>query len=106
MPSIGTVTRQADGSYKGSLRTLSIRASIEILPNKQKNGENQPDFRVIADGAIELGAGWNRVGEASGNKYVSLSFAAPEFGRIYANLGRQAGQDDDDVLAVIWNPQD
>jgi uncharacterized protein (DUF736 family) len=38
---------------------------------------------------------------------VSLSLAAPEFGprRIYANLGRAAGGDED-TFAVIWNPAD
>lgn len=43
-----------------------------------------------------------------GKDYVSLSLAAPEFGprRLYANLGRAAGQDDDDAFAIIWNPAD
>ena len=31
MPAIGYVTRQEDGSFKGQLRTLSIRADIEIV---------------------------------------------------------------------------
>jgi len=37
-----------------------------------------------------------------------LAAAPPEFGpkRLYANLGRAAGQDDNDVYAVIWNPAD
>ena len=37
---------------------------------------------------------------------MSLSLAAPEFGprKLYANLGRAAGQDDDSVFALIWNP--
>jgi uncharacterized protein (DUF736 family) len=48
------------------------------------------------------------VSENTGNKYVSLSLSAPEFGRhrLYANLGRAAGQEDPDVFAIIWNPQD
>jgi uncharacterized protein (DUF736 family) len=29
---------------------------------------------------VEIGAGWIRRGETSGNDYVSLSLAAPEFG--------------------------
>ena len=39
---------------------------------------------------------------------MSLSLAAPEFGprKLYANLGRAAGQDDDEVFAMIWNPAD
>lgn len=106
MSAIGYVTRDGDG-FKGQLKTLSIRAGIEIVPNRRKAHENQPDYRVLADGA-EVGAGWIRRSETSGNDYVSLSLAAPEFGprRLYANLGRAAGQDDDDAFAIIWNPAD
>jgi uncharacterized protein (DUF736 family) len=107
MPAIGHVTRQANGGYKGQLKTLAIRADIDIVPNPAKSAENQPDFRVLTKG-YEIGAGWRRTGETSGKEYVSLSLAAPEFGprKLYANLGRAAGQDDDEVFAVIWNPAD
>lgn len=106
MPAIGYVTRDGNG-FKGQLRTLSIRTDIEIIPNTRKSGDTQPDYRVSAAG-VEVGAGWVRRGEMSGKDYVSLSLAAPEFGprRLYANLGRAAGQDDDDALAIIWNPAD
>jgi uncharacterized protein (DUF736 family) len=106
MPAIGYVTRNANGGFKGQLRTLSIRAEIEILPNERKANDNHPDFRVLSDG-VEVGAGWTRFSETSGRDYVSLSLAAPEFGprRLYANLGRAAGKDDDS-FALIWNPND
>ena len=106
MPAIGYVTRDGNG-FKGQLKTLSIRTDIEIIPNARKSGDTQPDYRVSAAG-VEVGAGWVRRGEMSGKDYVSLSLAAPEFGprRLYANLGRAAGQDDDDAFAVIWNPAD
>ena len=107
MPAIGHVTKQANGGYKGYLKTLSIRAEIDLVPNASKNADNQPDFRVLTQG-VEIGAAWIRTGETSGKEYVSLSLAAPEFGprKLYANLGRAAGQDDDDAFAVIWNPAD
>ena len=107
MPAIGFVTRTEQGGYKGQLKTLSIRADIEIVPNRSKSADNQPDFRILTQG-VEIGAGWIRTGEASGKPYVSLSLAAPEFGprKLYANLGRAAGQDDPDVFALIWNPVD
>ncbi|KEQ51838.1 DUF736 domain-containing protein [Sphingobium chlorophenolicum] len=107
MAAIGYATRNGNG-YKGELRTLSIRVGIEIIPNNRKNGDSQPDYRVVASGGVEIGAGWIRRGEMSGKDYVSLSLAAPEFGprRLYANLGRAAGQDDDDAYAIIWNPAD
>ena len=106
MPAIGYVTREGNG-FKGQLKTLSIRTDIEIIPNTRKSGDTQPDYRVSAAG-VEVGAGWIRRGEMSGKDYVSLSLAAPEFGprRLYANLGRAAGQDDDDAFAIIWNPAD
>jgi len=106
MSAIGYVTRSGDG-FKGQLKTLSIRADVEIVPNTRKANDRQPDFRVMANG-VEVGAAWNRRSETSGNDYVSLSLAAPEFGprRLYANLGRAAGQDDDDAFAIIWNPAD
>ncbi len=107
MPSIGHVTKAQDGSFKGQLKTLSIRADILIQPNSRKSADTQPDYRVTS-GDVEIGAGWNRRSEASGRDYVSLSLAAPEFGprRLYANLGRAAGQDDGDTFALIWNPAD
>jgi uncharacterized protein (DUF736 family) len=106
MPAIGHVTRTSNGGFKGQLRTLSIKASVEIVPNEAKSSDAQPDYRVLSDGT-EIGAGWMRRSEASGRDYVSLSLAAPEFGprRIYANLGRAAGGDEDS-FAVIWNPAD
>ncbi|MBX9815453.1 MAG: hypothetical protein A4S12_04335 [Proteobacteria bacterium SG_bin5] len=106
MPAIGYVTRDGQG-FKGQLKTLSIRTDIEIIPNTRKSGDTHPDYRVSAAG-VEVGAGWVRRGEMSGKDYVSLSLAAPEFGprRLYANLGRAAGQDDDDAFAIIWSPAD
>jgi uncharacterized protein (DUF736 family) len=107
MTAIGYVTKQADGRYKGNLRTVSIKAEIDILPNIQKTSDSQPDFRVVTEG-VEIGAGWTRKSETSGKDYVSLSIAAPEFGpsKLYANLGRAAGSENKDLYAVIWNPAD
>jgi uncharacterized protein (DUF736 family) len=104
MAAIGYVQRQADGSFKGNIRTLSISAELAIIPNRGKVGQ-QPDYRVVS-GGVELGGGWIGVGEVSQREYVRLELAAPELGdrKLYANLGRAAGQDDDDTYAIIWNP--
>ncbi|AYJ86564.1 DUF736 family protein [Sphingomonas paeninsulae] len=106
MPAIGYVTQAEDGSFTGQLRTLSIRAEITIAFNDCRANDTQPDYRVYS-GDVEIGAGWNRQSAASGHIYVSLSLAAPEFGprRLYANLGRVPGEDDN-RFAVIWNPAD
>ena len=106
MPAIGYVQRQNDGSFKGSIRTLSVSAEIAIIPNRGKIGE-QPDYRILA-GGVELGGGWIKTGEVSQREYIRIAMSAPELGNrtLYANLGRAAGQDDDDTLAIIWNPGD
>ena len=106
MSSIGQVTRQANGSYKGHLKTLAFRSPVSIVLNAEKKSDEQPDYRVIA-GNVEIGAGWKKHAESSGQEYVSLSLSDPSFGpqKLYANLGRAAGQDDDDVFAIIWNPK-
>jgi len=106
MPAIGYVQRQEDGSFKGSLRTLSVNTEIAIVPNRGKSGD-QPDYRIVA-GGVELGGGWRHTGEVSQRESVRLGMSAPELGArtLYANLGRAAGQDDDDAFAIIWNPGD
>jgi uncharacterized protein (DUF736 family) len=106
MSSIGQVTKQANGSYKGQLKTLAFRADVSILPNADKKTPEQPDYRVLCQG-VEIGAGWIRK-NAQKQDYVSLSLSDPSFGpkKLYANLGRTAGQSDEDTLAIIWNSRD
>lgn len=105
MPIIGHVTRNENGGFTGELRTLSIRAPIEIVPAVPNAGEAQPHYRVRSDG-VEFGAGWNRQSETSGREYVSLVLAAPEFGprRIYADLAPAPGGEE--RFALVWIPAD
>jgi len=106
MPAIGYVNKLDDGSYRGTLRTLSISAPLKIMPNKEKKADSdQPDYRVYANGA-EIGGAWIRKNKDTGADYVSVSISAPEFGprRLFANLGRAAGSESDDEFAMIWNP--
>lgn len=108
MPAIGYVNKLDDGSYRGTLRTLTISAALKIMPNRDKKPESeQPDFRVYANGA-EIGGAWIRAAKETGAEYVSLSISAPEFGprKLFANLGRAAGSEADDEFAVIWNPSE
>ncbi|MBS0503561.1 MAG: DUF736 family protein, partial [Proteobacteria bacterium] len=48
MPAIGYVTKDENGTFKGQLKTLSIRAEIAIVPNSRKVNDVQPDYRVLA----------------------------------------------------------
>ena len=60
MPAIGRVTKQADGTYKGHLATLSIRANIQFNKNRKKS-DSQPDFVIMAND-VEVGAAWMGIG--------------------------------------------
>ena len=102
MATIGTV-RKLEDRYSGSLNTLSIKAQIEIVPVSRKASDQAPDYRVYSSGA-EIGAGWLNVGRNSGKNYVRVRLDDPAFPcPLYANLGRAADQDDDDVFALIWD---
>lgn len=104
MASIGVVRRKKDGSFEGQLKTLSVQAALQIIPMKNKSSEKAPDYRVLGNG-VEIGAGWKKIGQQSGEEYISLSMSAPELGKkpLYANLGKAAGQDEEDVYSLIWN---
>ena len=109
--SLGTVTKRDNGGFEGTLAMMTLNTRITIVPNETKENERQPDFRIYAarGGEIgpEIGGGWTRVGKNSGKEYISLTFAHPALGpaRVFANLARAAGQDDESVLAILWNPQ-
>ena len=93
----GHMIEPVGGRYKGTLRTVSIKAEIDILPNTQKIADRLPDFHLVTEG-IEIGAGWTRKGEASNKEYVSLYNVAPESGskKLYANLGKAASSETKD----------
>jgi hypothetical protein len=59
MTAIGYVNKQDDGRYSGSIKSISIRAGVEIIPNLNKTSDAQPDYRVLTQG-IEIGAGWTK----------------------------------------------
>jgi uncharacterized protein (DUF736 family) len=105
--SLGTVTKRESGGFEGTLAMMTDKTRITILPNEAKETEKQPDFRIYAANGAEIGGGWNRVSKRSGRDFVSLTFAHPAFGpaKFHANLAKAAGQDDEDVRAILWNPQ-
>ncbi len=107
MVAIGFVTLESDGSYKGALKTLTISSRIEILPNRGKTSDRHPDYRVYAAEGVEIGTARIRVGETSHSEYLSLTLSIPEFGakRLTANLGRVPGREEENLFAIIWNPE-
>jgi uncharacterized protein (DUF736 family) len=106
MATVGTVTLQKDGKYVGSLRTLKLNASIEIVPVKKKISATAPDFMLFSKG-VEIGAAWVKKGQRSGKDYVSCAVTDPSLERpLYFNLGKAPGsKPDDGVFSLIHNHQ-
>ncbi|HEX3861109.1 MAG TPA: DUF736 family protein [Stellaceae bacterium] len=77
---LGTFIRQQDGSFTGIFKTLSILAAFTIAP-VDKVSDNAPDYRVYAgQQRYEVGAGWSQIAKSSGETFLNLKIAAPEFG--------------------------
>lgn len=102
MATIGYVTRNDDGSYKGELLTLSLSIPLTLVPI-EKTKKDAPSWRIMS-GRAEVGAAWLNENAETGKTHISLTIDAPELPRkLNANLGPAPAQDDEDVFAIIWN---
>ena len=54
MAQIGTFTRAEDGSYTGTIKTLSLNIKARFLPAEPSQNEKAPALRVLA-GNVEIG---------------------------------------------------
>jgi uncharacterized protein (DUF736 family) len=85
MAQIGTFTRDENGVYNGTIRTLSLNVKAAIRPCDRDN-EKAPDHRVTASG-VEFGAAWTKEARETGAAYLSLKLDDPSFAApIYATL--------------------
>jgi uncharacterized protein (DUF736 family) len=105
---LGTFTKQDNGAFTGTLKTLNVIAALSIVP-VDKLSDNAPDHRVYAGQRYEVGAGWSQVAKSSGETYVNLKIAAPEFGPNWVRfrlvkLERPA--DDGATHIALWEPRD
>ena len=48
MAQIGTFTRAEDGSYSGTIKTLSLNIKARFLPAEPSENEKAPNLRVMA----------------------------------------------------------
>ena len=101
MTQIGQFAATADG-FSGQLQTLTLDVPLTLVPAEHSDAENAPDYRVIAgEGpyAIEVGAGWKRVGEKAG-AYVAVQIDDPSFvSPLRANLF----QSDNAGHVLVWS---
>ncbi len=99
MATIGSFTKSGDGSFSGTVKTLSISAKLTIRP-ADKASEKAPDYRIYASNTVELGAAWKKT-SGEGRDYLSVKLDDPSFpSPIYATLieGDEAGSH-----SLIWS---
>jgi uncharacterized protein (DUF736 family) len=97
MAQIGTFTRAEDGSYTGTIKTLSLNIKARLLPAELSENEKAPNLRVMA-GNVEIGAAWQRTSKDN-TVYHSVKLDDPSFpAPIYANLVAV-----DEGYALVWS---
>ena len=105
---LGTFTKQDNGTFTGTLKTLNVTAALSIVP-VDKLSDNAPDHRVYAGQRYEVGAGWSQVAKSSGETYVNLKIAAPEFGPnwVRCRLVKLENPAEDSATHIaVWEPRD
>ena len=97
MATIGTFHKQADGSYAGAIKTLSLNVKAAQFRASETDNEKGPDFRIFA-GQTDFGAAWKKTTREN-RDYLSVKLDDPSFpAPIYASL-----VDAEDGYALIWS---
>ena len=97
MATIGTFTKQADGSYAGAIKTLTLNVKAAQLRLNEKADERAPAFRIFT-GATEFGAAWKKTSREN-RDYLSVKLDDPSFpAPIFASLVEA-----DDGYSLIWS---
>ena len=103
---IATLTQKTDGSLEGIFATIKVNAPIALIPNANKTSDVAPDYRIIhRRTGFEIGAGWYRSSQRSGEEYLSVKLEAPEIGVIFGNVAPAPGGDDSRKV-ILWNDPD
>lgn len=98
MATIGTFKKQADGSYAGAIKTLTLNVKQARLTPVSSENDKGPDFRIFA-GSTEFGAAWKKTSREE-REYLSVKLDDPSFGGpIYATLVEA----EDGAHNMIWS---
>ena len=97
MATIGTFMKQADGSYSGAIKTLTLNVKAAQLRENEKSDDKAPDYRIFA-GQTEFGAAWKRTSREN-RDYLSCKLDDPSFPvPIYASLVEA-----EEGYSLIWS---
>ena len=107
---LGTFTKLDDDAFTGTFKTLHYTGPLSIVP-VDKMSENAPDHRVFAGSSqrYEVGAGWSQVAKSSGETYLNLKLAAPEFGTSWVRcrlVKLEQPAEDGATHIALWEPRD
>jgi uncharacterized protein (DUF736 family) len=97
---IGTFTKNPDGSFTGRISTLLLQSNnVRVTPEPNRPSDAAPSHRVIA-AHTEIGAAWPKT-SGEGRTYFGLKLDDPSFAApIYANLFEQ---EDGKTHLLIWS---
>ncbi|MES2033709.1 MAG: DUF736 domain-containing protein [Pseudomonadota bacterium] len=86
MATIGTFTKSADGSYRGSIKTLTLDVKTAVIrPEPASENEKAPQYRIFS-GQTEFGAAWKKTSHEN-TEYFSVKLDDPSFAApIHGNL--------------------
>ena len=80
MAIISTFTRN-DNGLQGTVKTFTLKAKVRFVP-LDRTSDASPDFRIVADTDVGLGAAWKK-----GNAFTSVKLDDPSFAKpIFASL--------------------
>jgi len=97
MATIGAFHKQADGSYSGAIKTLTLNVKQAQFRAADKDNEKAPDFRIFS-GQTEFGAAWMKTSKED-RASLSVKLDDPSFhAPIYASL-----VDADEGYSLIWS---
>ena len=100
MATIGTFTRNEDGIFQGSIKTLSLNTKVRFVPSPT-DSEKAPDLRAYAGNGIEFGAAWTKRTKDGARTYHSVKLDDPSFpAPIYASLVEGA---EADTFSLVWS---
>ena len=94
---IGTFTN-SDGKITGKIRTLTLDAALNFLPNENQTNVDAPAYCIFL-GKSEFGAAWEKRRKPRAGKYLSVRLDDPSLtGPLYASLLEQ----EDGTHNLIW----
>ena len=102
MATIGTFTRNDDGIFQGSIKTLSLNTKVRFVPAPASDSEKAPDLRAYAgNNGIEFGAAWTKRTKDGARAYHSVKLDDPSFpAPIYASLVEAS---EPGTYSLVWS---